>query len=236
MKKTNIIFFIFSIIIFYSCNCQKGSGKVETKDILVGNFNSIEISGTGKVYLSYSAATFLKIKTDDNIFELIETNVSSDKLSIKSKECFSNVSELTYYIGIPDLKTINISGSIEILNEDTLNVNELAIKSSGSGIIKLILNARKLNIKTSGSSDINLAGSALENNIEISGSGNVEAFNLKSKESEIEISGAGNCNVYVNDILKANVSGSGNIIYKGNPQDVDTKVTGSGRINSDNNF
>ncbi|MCB0432791.1 MAG: DUF2807 domain-containing protein, partial [Mangrovimonas sp.] len=44
------------------------------------------------------------------------------------------------------------------------------------------------------------------------------------------ISGSGDIDVVSNSQIKARVSGSGSVEYRGNPELKDTKVAGSGRI------
>ena len=66
----------------------------------------------------------------------------------------------------------------------------------------------------------------------ISGSGDFSGFDLNADNTEVSISGSGNVEVVSNSSIKAYVSGSGDVDYKGNPDKEDTKVSGSGRISS----
>jgi len=51
---------------------------------------------------------------------------------------------------------------------------------------------------------------------------------LKTKECEVEIYGSGDCDVNVSESLDVRINGSGNVTYKGNPAEVNQKVSGSG--------
>ncbi|NNF18253.1 MAG: DUF2807 domain-containing protein, partial [Flavobacteriaceae bacterium] len=66
--------------------------------------------------------------------------------------------------------------------------------------------------------------------IRMSGSGDLDAFDLEADDVEVQVSGSADVEVTANKSLKANVSGSGDIRYKGNPKKVDSRKSGSGDI------
>ena len=47
---------------------------------------------------------------------------------------------------------------------------------------------------------------------------------------EISISGSGNCRCWVENDLEVRVSGSGSVYYKGDPEKVDARISGSGKV------
>jgi len=82
----------------------------------------------------------------------------------------------------------------------------------------------------SGSGDITLNGTAKNFEATISGSGDIKAYGLEADNVEATVSGSADIKVTANKMLKARVSGSGDISYRGNPTKVDTKASGSGDI------
>jgi hypothetical protein len=68
--------------------------------------------------------------------------------------------------------------------------------------------------------------------VSISGSAAIDAFGLQSQNADVDAKDAGSLKLFVTDKLSGELSGSGNIIYKGNPKNVSTKITGSGTIQS----
>ena len=72
------------------------------------------------------------------------------------------------------------------------------------------------------------------NDLEVSlaGSGDIHGFGLQANNTDVSIAGSGDIEIVSNKSLKARVSGSGDIQYKGNPAKEDTKVSGSGSINN----
>ena len=59
------------------------------------------------------------------------------------------------------------------------------------------------------------------NKLSINGSGNIQAADLEAENTDASISGSGNISCYASQKLVARVKGSGDIAYKGNPQEVD---------------
>jgi len=75
-----------------------------------------------------------------------------------------------------------------------------------------------------------LSGSTTDFDVTISGSGDIKAYDLEADNVDATVSGSADIKVTARKMLKARVSGSGDISYKGNPQKVDTKTSGSGDI------
>ena len=82
----------------------------------------------------------------------------------------------------------------------------------------------------SGSGNIALSGVTKDFEATISGSGDIEAYDLEADNVEATVSGSADIQVTANKSIKARVSGSGDISYKGNPEKVNTKTSGSGDI------
>jgi hypothetical protein len=75
-----------------------------------------------------------------------------------------------------------------------------------------------------------MSGSTSNLAVELSGSGDFRGFDIESQSSNVSVSGSGDVKVVAKKNLVARVSGSGDIVYKGNPEKKDVKVLGSGNI------
>jgi cytoskeletal protein CcmA (bactofilin family) len=106
------------------------------------------------------------------------------------------------------------------------------IKLSGSGTIYTQdpITGKILEVSLSGSGDIELSGTSENLNLQISGSADCNGLALDTQNTSIEISGSGNANVVAHKTLNARISGSGSVHYKGKPDKINTKVSGSGSI------
>jgi hypothetical protein len=78
--------------------------------------------------------------------------------------------------------------------------------------------------------NLDIAGSAVERqDITISSSGDYTARNLESDEAEVRLNSTGSATIWVRDRLKAKLSSSGDLRYRGNPT-VDATTTSTGDV------
>src|SRR5215211_2956329 len=103
--------------------------------------------------------------------------------------------------------------------------------TTGSGTVTAsTITAPSLAVDLSGSGKITVGGTVEQQDLKISGSGEYLAKDLQTKVASAEISGSGNATVTVSDKLDAQLSGSGQLTYYGNPPQVTREVRGSGRV------
>jgi len=123
----------------------------------------------------------------------------------------------------------NVSGSGRIDFKGTCK--DVDSKVSGSGKVTVgLASANKVVVGVSGSGKIIANGNAKEIRANISGSGEVLAAELQVDACEIRISGSGDVEVNVKNSLDATISGSGSVSYKGNPSQVNSHSSGSGKV------
>jgi len=102
---------------------------------------------------------------------------------------------------------------------------------SGSGNIDVSgLVGDSLLVDLPGSGNITVTGTAESVNVSLPGSGNIYCDGLKTKSATVTLNGSGNIKVYASQSLDANLRGSGEIRYDGNPAQVNKSITGSGGI------
>ena len=210
-----------------------GSGTVVSEERQVPFFNQIHLKGTGKVILTRSASQSVRIKTDDNIMPHILTEVENGKLVISQEAKNLRPTVLTLYISATNLEGISISGSGDIIGNEGFDSESFYADIAGSGDISVIVSANRLESNISGSGSIYLSGSANSYDATITGSGDVDAFELQTRDSLVVITGSGNCRVNVSDLLRAKITGSGDVLYKGHPE-MSKSITGSGKVKDRN--
>ena len=117
--------------------------------------------------------------------------------------------------------TISLSG----------NYSNLKLDLTGSGnFVGTGMNSQTTEVTIGGSGNVKLLGTTSKLDIEVIGSGSFKGLEFNSKDTEVKISGSGQAKVVAIENLKARVNGSGTIVYKGNPENVNTKTNGSGKI------
>ena len=204
----------------------------------VSEFDGISVSGAIELFVSQGPQNVVVSAADVEKVNDIETYVENRILYIRFKSKKSwwsdqwNTTGRNYraYVSAPMIESITSSGSGNIKIEGTLKSPELEIEISGSGNVSGKIETENLEVTQSGSSNIRLSGVATRAEFECSGSGNIISGELIIDFCEVEISGSGNAELQVNKELSAEISGSGNIRYKGDANIVNASTAGSGKI------
>ena len=200
-----------------------------------GDYDAIAVSGWFDVDLVDGNEGDISLKGEENLLEHIITEVKDGKLVIKVEKGM-NLKPSSWKEGIhvtvpiESINAVSLSGSGDIVGKKTIQTGRFKTSMSGSGDITLDVDASSIDASMSGSGDINLSGSTTDFDVTISGSGDIKAYELVADNVDATVSGSADIKVTAKESLKARVSGSGDIHYKGNPGKVDTKTSGSGDI------
>lgn len=204
----------------------------------VSEFDGVSVSGAIELFISQGDQSVAVSAAETEKVSDIETYVENRILYIRFKTKKSwwsdqwNTTGRNYraYVSAPMLTSLTSSGSGNIKIEGTLKTPELEVEISGSGNISGRIETENLEVTQSGSSNIRLNGVATKADFECSGSGNIISGDLVIDICNVEMSGSGNAELQVNKELSAEISGSGNIRYKGDANVVNSSVAGSGKI------
>lgn len=108
--------------------------------------------------------------------------------------------------------------------------SELKIRHSSSGHVNAVLyGGNTVDGVLSGSGKIELQGNATMANYTLNSSGRIDALELMAEDVEASNTGSGNIWVYATNFLDVVITGSGDVIYRGEPL-VNSNITGSGRL------
>jgi len=195
-----------------ACSVTTGSGNVVSESRTVSGFTKIDLSGAGDVIIEQNGTEALTIEAEDNLMPKLTSEVVDGTLRLgeKSNLTIHLTKPVTYRVSMKDISGLMISGSGTV-TAATITAPSLAVDLSGSG-------------------KITVGGTVDQQDLAISGSGEYQAKDLLTKIASAEISGSGNATVTVNDKLDAQISGSGQLTYYGNPPQVTQEVSGSGRV------
>ena len=212
-----------------------GNGNVRTEDRNVHDFKNVDVSGAAKVLVSQGDRPSVKIQTDENLLQYIEVNQTGDKITIRPRHGFhlvpSNDEKLQIFVTSPVYNSIEASGACDILGQNKIsNPENLAVRVSGAGDIRMELEAPRLSAQVSGSGAIYLKGQVKDVRLDLTGAGNAYCYELLSENTKVDITGAGSAEVYASVRLDADVSGAGTVNYKGNAGEVNQHVSGAGSV------
>ncbi|NOY97361.1 MAG: DUF2807 domain-containing protein, partial [Chlorobi bacterium] len=94
-------------------------------------------------------------------------------------------------------------------SENTITGDELDIKVSSGGDVKMEVKVVKLKVKSSSGSDVKLTGIAKEFDADASSGSDIHAAGLKTKYCRVEVSSGSDASVYVTNELYARASSGG---------------------------
>lgn len=236
--KLYLSFLLITAIAFTSCrkdwfDVVRGSGPVVSEDRSVATYDEVDLSIPADIYISQGNNERITIEAQENILDVIETDVNNHKLKLRFSNGVSvrRFDPIKVYITTRDITEVSVSGAGNIYNDGPLVTDVLNIRVSGSGNIELDdIDSPIVDTRISGSGKVYLSGFCDEQYLQVSGSGDIYGFDLESSDTEVEISGSGKAEVRVEHYLKARISGSGKVFYKGNPNHVDSKISGSGGV------
>jgi hypothetical protein len=214
----------------YAFHGIKGSGNVVKQERQISSFNSLEVGGAFRVFLTQGEKESLTVEADENLLEVIKTSVVGNTLKISTTEDISNSEALNIYLTITDLKEMEISGACKISCESKLKLNDLDMECSGASDIDLELAVNNMELEFSGASQIDMFGSANEVSLELSGASDLDALELETDKLTADISGAANAKVSVKSELSIDLSGAASFKYKGEPKLLQTDVSGAATL------
>ncbi len=198
-------------LLLVSCSITRGSGTVVSDDREVTAFDAIELSTSADVVVKPGDAPALTVTGDDNVLDLLLTDVRGGTLVIRTPtgRMFTTSRPVVVTVATPSIRRVDVSGSGTV-TVTGVEADTLEVSVSGSG-----------NVLTDGR-----AGSL---RVAVSGSGNVDTLQMKTSDATVNVSGSGNVSVWAVATLRADVSGSGNVSYLGDPEVV-ANVSGSGSV------
>ena len=237
MKPTAIALFAF-LLIASGLTAQswfgnvKGEGPIVERTLDVDDFDGFSLSMSGDVFVEQGSDFSVRVKGQENLIDLLNTEVKDGHWKIKFSKSVRNMKGFEVYITMPRLEEAYVSGSGEIRGSGTFTgANEVSVAVSGSGDIDLAFETEDIDAAISGSGSIRLQGNTAGLNITISGSGDVFGYDLSAANVKVQISGSGDAQVDASEMLEVRVSGSGDVTYEGTPR-VKAKVSGSGDVES----
>ncbi|MGI9657786.1 MAG: head GIN domain-containing protein [Gaiellaceae bacterium] len=188
----------------------RGSGTSASEAREVESFTKVESDGAADIVVSIGEPQSVMVETDDNLLALLETDVRGDTLRIRFRDRVRSTAGLDVAITVPALEDVTINGAADV-----------EIEGASGGNLGFTIN---------GAASIYATGKVDRVDVDINGAGDVQLFELVAETVDISISGNGDVEVHATRSLSARLSGSGQVVYDGDPAEVDTSVTGSGSI------
>jgi hypothetical protein len=234
MKKITTAALFLAVIATTSCRKDLiGEGPVTSETRTVTNFTGIDLKMNGNVFYKDEPTWKLEISAKESVHGMLETNVVNQQLVIRYHDGKTYDADESIRIDIsgPNVSSFSTNNSGNIFVTSDLQVNNVYLKTSGSGNITLKnIAASVIDGYSTMSGRITAAtGSALTEKFKTDGSGRIDFSGVAARDVTAKTIGSGDIKVKVSDRLDATIDGSGSIYFSGSPL-INSHIHGSGDL------
>lgn len=209
----------------------RGNGNVTEEIRNLEDFDEIEVSLGMNVYITHGSPASVKVVADNNLHEVIETEVDGDVLKVYVSANIREAREKKVMVTVEDITKVHVTSGGNVYSTNQIEANDMELKATLGSNLTMELEAENLHVACSTGSNIILSGVAKESELEGSSGANLKAEALKSERCRIRASGGGNVFASVEKELEAKASSGGNIYYYGEPATADISSSAGGNIN-----
>lgn len=235
MNQNKIISLAAAVISFIGMgceeigDCERGRGPMVRSELQLPRFHSLKLSGSDKVIVRQGPRQEVWVEGQQNIIDLIRLEVIQGEWDIRTRGCIRHHERMVYYVTIPEVRSLSLEGSGDIIGEDTFITPQAEFEVTGSGSIAAEVEAQAVEVEITGSGSVIITGASDLVDIEVTGSGECDAYALRAEEVQVGMEGSGSAYVHALDLLRVDITGSGDVYYRGNPV-IHSSISGSGKL------
>lgn len=209
----------------------RGNGNVvtETRDISE-HFTGVRGSAGLDVYLEKGSETKVVVEADENLHDLIITEVNNGFLKIRTRSNISRAKAKKVYVTYTELDALEASSGADVIANSVVKAEKLSLSSSSGADLEVEIDAREVTASTSSGADLKVFGRAKYFTADASSGSDLNAKELSVQKCRAEATSGADITVNVREDLDARASSGGDIRYYGNPTSVNKKDGHSGGI------
>ncbi|MGB1231656.1 MAG: head GIN domain-containing protein [Winogradskyella sp.] len=238
--STLIRLIISSIIglLMVSCNFSMDFGNgvsgnghvVSTNRTISTEFKEIKVSQGLDLYITQSNDVSLSVEADENLHDLIMTDVENNVLKIYTTENIRSASSKKIVLHIKAISVINATSGSDVFATNTIEADELELNTTSGADIELKVNTKQLNCTSTSGSDIKLSGQTEQFYAVATSGSDIKASNLNAETSNVKATSGADIFVTTTKALTAKATSGGDVRYSGNPETINTSDTSSGSV------
>lgn len=199
-----------------------------------GNFDRLQLGGSVVVRYRQGEQDELVIEGDEAVQRQVELKLRGSRLELRTPGGWLVWMKPRVHVQVisRDLRELEISGAADFVAPDPVQLDELRIGISGSGLARFDqMKVGQLRFTVSGAGEGHFSGQAQDLRIGISGKGEVLAEQLAATRAQVAISGLGKARIWALRDLSISTSGIGTVEYWGSPE-VRRAASGVSTINA----
>ncbi|HEV7912663.1 MAG TPA: head GIN domain-containing protein [Albitalea sp.] len=197
----------------------------------VVGFDAVLWDATGELLIEQTNRERLVVEAEPAVLAKIVAEVRDGRLHLRFRPGPVQTQQpIRFRLEVKTLTALETRGSGAV-RIGTLSLPALSLRLTGSEELQLAgLTARRLDVQLEGAGSLRIAAGRVDSQrVVISGAADYDALGLASRHADVAITGSGELRVAVTERLVARIAGSGTVLYRGQPQLVQT-ITGAGEI------
>ena len=209
----------------------KGNGNVVSEDREISSdFDAIKVQQGINLYLTQGNSTKLNVEADENIIDLLLTEVKNGELKVYFEKNVYRAKARNVYLTTKEISKIRTSSGALVKSENTLQSNILDLDSSSGSSIKIYVNATEVTSECSSGADIDIFGNAEIFSAKASSGSSIDADKFEAVDVYAKVSSGASIDVNVTGNLTAKASSGGNVNFEGNPTSVNKDTSSGGSV------
>ncbi len=210
-------------------NGKKGNGEiVEENRKVTEEFTVVSASEGLDVYITQDAEFKISVEADENIIDLIGTDIKDGKLKIHAIENIGRATKKVY-VSLPEITGLRSSSGADLIAQNIIESEHIDLDASSGSNLKIELTAGEVSADASSGAGIKVSGVADILHADASSGADIRARELMAKKCNADASSGADISVNVSESLVAEASSGADIRYAGEAN-VQTKKSVSGSV------
>jgi len=205
---------IFSILLM-SCGFTpgiQGNGNVTiTKRDTSKQFEQIEVSRGLDVYLTQDDITKISVEADENLQDIITTEINNGVLKISTIENIGSSTSKKISVSFNNIESISSSSGSDIYTTNTIVVESLKLESSSGADLEAEVETKNLECTSSSGSDLKVSGTTKKLYVKASSGSDINASNLVAEYGNASASSGSDITLNTSGDLDSKSSSGGSI-------------------------
>ncbi|UII75411.1 DUF2807 domain-containing protein [Flagellimonas sp. HMM57] len=194
---------------------KKGNGEVvEESRNVTEDFTVVSASEGLDVFVTQDQEFKISVEADENIIDLIATDIKDGKLRIHALE---NIGRATkkIYVSLPEITALKSSSGSDLIVQNVIKSEKIELDASSGSDLHVELIAVEVSADASSGADIKVAGKTDSFYADASSGADIRARELMAKTCNADASSGSDISVNVSESLVADASSGADISYTG---------------------
>jgi len=206
-------------LLLVSCNFDmnwntgvKGNGNVITTERNASEeFTKIEVGRGLDVYITQTDNSSISVEADENLQELITTNISNGMLTISATENIGASKSKKVHVTLNKIELISASSGSDVYCSNIIKSPNLILETSSGSDLEVNVETENLECNSSSGSDLKVSGITTNINAKASSGSDIKANNLTAENGNAKASSGSDIRLNVSNKLSSKSSSGGSI-------------------------